>query len=346
MTDFDAENTAVRYRRIFAVLSAISNTIAQGVGLDALIGLIARETVGLVQADSCSIMLFDEQRTELLCRAACGLSPEEMRAISFRVGEGVAGWVAQHGEPARIADVAADPRFVQKPGQTISIRALLCVPLKVRDTVVGVVTVTRGQALPFSLEDQEILSFLANAVVLDVENARLYRLSVTDPLTKACNRQYLREKLPDEIERARRFGHPLAVLLFDVDHFKRLNDTFGHALGDEVLKGVAALARETVRDIDTVARYGGEEFVVILPHTDARGGLGIAERLRETLARTPLTEGDPPIRVTASFGVAALTDEVRDDADLLRRADEALYQAKRRGRNRTEVWGTPGDAVL
>jgi diguanylate cyclase (GGDEF)-like protein len=342
---YEVEPTAVRYRRIFSVLSSISNTIAQGVGLDALIGLIARETLGLVRADSCSIMLFDEARAELLCRAACGLSPEEMRLITFRVGEGVAGWVAQHGEAARIEDVLVDSRFVHKPGQSRSIRSLLCVPLRVRETVVGVVTVTRALPEPFTGEDQEILSFLANAVVLDVENARLYRLSVTDPLTKACNRQYLREKLPDEIERARRFRQPVTVVMFDVDHFKRLNDTFGHAAGDEVLREIALLARETVRDVDTVARYGGEEFVLILPNTNAQGGRQIAERLREAIARTPFGHETRLLQVTASFGVAELTGEVREEGDLLRRADEALYEAKRRGRNRTELYGASGEKI-
>jgi diguanylate cyclase (GGDEF)-like protein len=341
----EGEPTAVRYRRIFAVLSAISGTVAQGVGLDALIGLISRETLGLVRADSCSIMLFDEARAELLCRAACGLSPEEMQLITFRVGEGVAGWVAQHGEAARIEDVLLDARFVRKPGQSLSIRSLLCVPLKVRDMVVGVVTVTRATPEPFTAEDQEILSFLANAVVLDVENARLYRLSVTDPLTKACNRQYLREKLPDELERARRFRHPVTVVMFDVDHFKNLNDTFGHAAGDDVLRGIALLARETVRDVDTVARYGGEEFVLVLPNTDAKGGHSIAERLREAIARTPFPHGEELLHVTASFGVAALAGEVREETELMRRADEALYQAKRRGRNRTEVYGVNAEAA-
>jgi diguanylate cyclase (GGDEF)-like protein len=333
------ENTAARYRRIFAALSAISNHIAGGVGLDSLIGLIARETLGLVRADACSIMLFDEPRQELLCRAACGLPEEEARAITFRRGEGVAGWVAETGRPASIEDALGDPRFVHKPGQKTSIRALLCVPLRVRDSVVGVVTVTRTTAERFADEDQEILSFLANAVVLDVENARLYRLSVTDPLTKACNRQYLREKLPDEIDRASRFGQPLSLVLFDLDHFKQVNDCCGHAAGDDALRFIAQVARETVRDVDTLARYGGEEFVLLLPNTDAGGAKVIAERLRRRIADAEIPCGAQTLRLSASFGVAELAGDVRDGEELLRRADEALYEAKRRGRNRTEVHG-------
>ena len=331
----DPETTAVRYRRIFEVLAGISSTIAQGVDLDPLIGLIARETLGLVGADSCSVMLLDDQRTELLCRAACGLAPEEMRDITFRVGEGVAGWVAAKGEAARIDDVAGDARFVHKPNQHIRIGALLCVPLKVRDMVVGVITITRATASSFSTEDQEILSFLANAVVLDVENARLYRLSVTDPLTKACNRQYLRERLPDEVDRSRRFNHPLTVLLFDVDHFKQVNDTFGHEVGDEVLKKVAECTRENLRHFDTLARYGGEEFVVVLPNTDVDEGFLAAERLRKAIAEIAVATGKGVAKVTASFGVATLTPEIREEAELLRRADDALYRAKRAGRNRS-----------
>ena len=334
MTD-NRETTAVRYRRIFEVLAGISNTIAQGVALDPLIEFIARETLGLVGADSCSVMLLDDPRTELLCRASCGLSPEESREITFRVGEGVAGWVAQKGEAARIDDVTVDARFVHKPNQHINIRALLCVPLKVRDTVVGVITITRAEAASFTTEDQEILSFLANAVVLDVENARLYRLSVTDPLTKTCNRQYLRERLPDEVDRSRRFGHPLTVLLFDVDHFKLVNDTFGHDAGDEVLKRIAECVRESLRHFDTLARYGGEEFVVVLPNTDRDEGVATAERLRKAIEGLSLSSQGHEMTVTASFGVATLTPELREEAELLRKADDALYRAKRAGRNRT-----------
>jgi diguanylate cyclase (GGDEF)-like protein len=333
----ERENTAVRYRRIFEVLASISNTIAQGVDLDPLIALIARETLGLVSADSCSVMLLDEHRTELLCRAACGLSPDEQRGITFRVGEGVAGWVAARGEPARIDDVASDDRFVHKSAQSLRIHALLCVPLKVRDTVVGVITVTRADPKSFTQEDQEILSFLANAVVLDVENARLYRLSVTDPLTKAYNRQYLRERIPDEIDRGRRFGHPLSVLLFDVDHFKTVNDTHGHDAGDDVLRAIAETVRENLRHFDTLARYGGEEFVVVLPNTDTPEGVKTAERLRTQIESLDIATAGRSLRVTASFGVATLTTDMREESELLRAADEALYAAKRSGRNRTEI---------
>ena len=353
----DRDSTASRYRRIFEVLAGISNTIAQGVDLDPLIGHIARETLGLLAADSCSVMLLDESRTELLCRAASGLTPAEMHEITFRLGEGVAGWVAQRGEAASIDDVGADPRFLRKDSQALNIGALLCVPLKVRESVVGVITVTRGGATPgaaqvpnadtaltpvargeprpFDREDQEILGFLANAVVLDVENARLYRLSVTDPLTKACNRQYLRERLPDEMDRSRRFGHPLCALIVDIDHFKAVNDTYGHVAGDDVLRRVAETVREQLRHFDTLARYGGEEFVVVLPNTDEAEGMKTAERLRLAIEALVTEVAGVPLRVTASFGVAGLRPELRDEAELLRRADDALYKAKRLGRNQS-----------
>jgi len=164
-------------------------------------------------------------------------------------------------------------------------------------------------------------------------------LTVTDPLTGCFNRRHLDSRLSEETLRCHRSGYPLAVLISDIDHFKQVNDTLGHAAGDSVLRGVADVFKDAMRRrLDWVARYGGEEFVIVLPDTDIGRAAAIAERLRQAVEASRFTHGGHQIRVTASFGVAECL--VSDDAaSLLARADAMLYRAKETGRNRV-VWGT------
>lgn len=165
-------------------------------------------------------------------------------------------------------------------------------------------------------------------------------LSLTDALTGVGNRRSLDDKLLAESERARRYGLPLTLFILDIDHFKQVNDTWGHSTGDEVLRDLGALLRGFLRQSDSAARLGGEEFVVLMPGTGLAEATGAAERLcRELAAQVRV---NPPPSITASFGVAALQADERGDA-LLARADAALYRAKTSGRNR--VVADPGQAV-
>ncbi|MFZ3320816.1 MAG: diguanylate cyclase [Usitatibacter sp.] len=163
-------------------------------------------------------------------------------------------------------------------------------------------------------------------------------LTVTDALTGCFNRRHLDARLSEETLRCHRSGYPLAVLMADIDHFKNVNDSQGHAAGDSVLRGVADVFKDAMRRrLDWVARFGGEEFVIVLPDTDIGRAVAIAERLRQAIETTRLSHGGHEIRVTASFGVAECLDS-DDAASLLARADSMLYRAKQAGRNRV-VWG-------
>jgi two-component system cell cycle response regulator len=175
---------------------------------------------------------------------------------------------------------------------------------------------------------------------LQEKNREIARLAVTDALTGLYNRRYLTEKLPLELKRAARYHHPLSVILCDIDHFKRVNDTFGHQVGDEVLKEFARrLTGATRKGVDWAARYGGEEFLLVLPETDLHGSLAVAERLRRLMAHQTMTSSAGEITCTASFGVASWEGERAGDASdaaarLLQEADRCLYSAKEAGRNR------------
>jgi diguanylate cyclase (GGDEF)-like protein len=321
-----------RYKRIFGALFQLTKRVNSGASLPELLRAVSESAVELASASTCSIMLLDESRTELLCKASFGLPPEEEADVRFKVGQGVAGWVAAHGTPALVLDVDADARFIKLPGQLTAIQSLLAVPLATRDGVIGVITVTSPKAKAFGKDHEELLAYLGGSIVKDIENARLYRLSISDSLTKAYNRQYLFQRLPDELDRARRYGDALSVLLFDLDHFKQLNDAHGHAAGDFVLKEVVRVAQSAIRDVDGLVRYGGEEFLLLLPKTKLAGAQLTAERLRAAIAGSELPWSDGRLQISASFGVAELRAGEGDE-ELLRRADEALYAAKAAGRN-------------
>lgn len=170
-------------------------------------------------------------------------------------------------------------------------------------------------------------------------NEKIKRLSRTDSLTKCYNRTYLSERLPQEIKRVKRYDLSLSLILFDIDLFKKVNDTYGHLAGDKVLIETVACVNDSIReDIDWVARYGGEEFLVILPETDVDGACIVAERLRKAISNLAISVEEGLIHITASFGVTGFdrpsTDEDFTMETMVREVDELLYTSKREGRNR------------
>ena len=167
-------------------------------------------------------------------------------------------------------------------------------------------------------------------------------LSITDPLTGCYNRGYLMEQLPREIRRVRRYGHPLSLGLCDIDHFKKVNDTYGHQTGDKVLQIFIKCVRDTIREsMDWVARYGGEEFMVACPETDMGSAQVMMERLRETVAQRSIKAGDTEIHITVSFGLTSFDSHTPDNnvsaENMIRQADRLLYHAKNQGRNRIQA---------
>jgi diguanylate cyclase (GGDEF)-like protein len=166
---------------------------------------------------------------------------------------------------------------------------------------------------------------------LSEKSALLQQLATTDSLTGILNRRAIMDALTRESSRAGRYGLPLSVLMTDIDHFKDVNDTYGHAAGDDVLMGVARKLAATVRDSDFAGRFGGEEFLIVLPHQDAHGAVLAAERIRTGIEKTVM--GAETLKVTVSIGVGTLAEGKTEE--MLARADKALYEAKRSGRNRT-----------
>jgi len=189
---------------------------------------------------------------------------------------------------------------------------------------------------PLYSDDREIRHLFIS--VEDVTEAVLYQnrlveMNRRDALTGLFNRRYLNQRLVEEFERARRYRRPLSLIMTDIDHFKRINDTYGHQFGDQVIRAVAATLTAGLRKVDGAARYGGEEFCCYLPETDGDGAVGVAERLRQRVAQLGLVHESVAVPVTMSFGVAVAQAAMGDHESLLKAADDALYQAKHNGRN-------------
>ena len=193
----------------------------------------------------------------------------------------------------------------------------------------------------FDADDEAMLVSLAGPAGIAVDNVMLHReaqrLSVTDPLTGAGNLRHMTTTLAREVERASRFQRPLSLLLLDLDHFKAVNDTYGHTVGDAVLRELARRLASCVREVDIVARYGGEEFVVVTPETDIHGAERLAARICEAVREEPFVVGTDVVLVTVSVGIATLPTHGSVSGDLVRAADEGLYAAKRAGRDQYRI---------
>jgi diguanylate cyclase (GGDEF)-like protein len=205
---------------------------------------------------------------------------------------------------------------------------------------IGVLALGWSLAKHFEAAEVERLRVVADQSALALQNALLHaeleQLSVTDRLTELFNHGYLTMRLDQELGRAGRFGHTLSVIMLDIDNFKAFNDRFGHLAGDEVLRGVSALVRENLREMDVAARYGGEEFVVIVPETDTAGARAVAERIRQSIAAHVFVrdEAGGEVHATISVGVSTFPADGRSVESLIRAADDAMYGAKRAGKDR------------
>lgn len=246
--------------------------------------------------------------------------------------------VVATGEPLVIADTTLDPRFRRHPfvvGDP-GIRFYAGMPLVLDgDKCVGTLCAIGIEPRIFSERDKLILADLAAVVQTGLE---LRRTAQTDALTHTLTRRGLKLSARELLQNRRAKTFPVSVIMLDIDHFKQINDRFGHPCGDQVLKSVARVCSSALRDQDIFARMGGEEFAVLLPATDADGALVVAEKLREAIEAETIRLGGQNVSVTASFGVTTAPVAGPAIEELIARADMALYDAKRAGRNRVSTF--------
>ena len=268
--------------------------------------------------------------------------------------------LAELGFPTSIAQQAIEQHSVvvtpdvssqadQILGQSarlLGIRTMLCVPVMIGEEVAALIYVykTDPASRPFDQHDVQLAVAISHQAALTIQRTHLLekaqlleQWAITDSLTGLHNRRHFLELAELEFHRARRYQHPLSAMMLDIDHFKRVNDTYSHALGDQVIQAVAARCRENLRDIDLMGRYGGDEFVALVPEVNLDDARKAAERLRKIIADAPIDTERGPLNITISIGVVALTPDYLDFASLLNQADAALYTAKNAGRNRVEA---------
>jgi diguanylate cyclase (GGDEF)-like protein len=370
MTDPHCSIEAIGRERLQSLLTAGMRLAAER-NLDNLQSLIVKEATAAMAADQGTLYLIDAEKQEMRAKCTPGRETGEVR---FPLGVGIAGHVSRTGEFVNIPDPYQDARFDPGIDRMTGYRTrnILCVPLQnAQGTTIGAIEVLNKRSGSFLAEDENVLTALASQAAVAVENAEVYRRlqeltdsleekvkertadllrsnerlsalnreleerSITDDLTQAFNRQYFMTRFQQEVKRASRYGTRLSLLMIDIDHFKQVNDAFGHQAGDRVLAGVARKFKDRLRETDLLARYGGEEFCIIAIAMDLANAFQLGERLRGLIANTVFEHNGRVMQVTVSIGVSTLRPEISDRfEELIHLADEALYRAKREGRNR------------
>lgn len=327
-------------RRLAEALRDLLDDLTSTLNLPQVLDRLLTHLGQMVPYDSATVVLRHGDALEVAIERSTAHAEQVTTQRELRAMDRLLTEVITTSRPRVVADTEHDPRLAA-PGLPSGIRSWLAVPLLSEGTVVGVVILRSHTPAAFGEHDADIALTFTGQAGIAIANARLFaevrRLAVTDDLTGVRNRRYIVQTGEAAFQDARERNEPLSLILLDVDQFKRVNDTYGHAIGDEVLQGIADRLRQHLRDVDHLGRYGGEEFTIILPGIDSDGAHELAERLRRAIGDTPITTQTSPVSVTISMGVATVDRETPDFSALLQRADGLLYAAKRQGRNRVVV---------
>ncbi|PKL48914.1 MAG: hypothetical protein CVV42_07935 [Candidatus Riflebacteria bacterium HGW-Riflebacteria-2] len=333
---------AERETRKLSFVYEISLSLGQEEDFAALCRRILESAMHLVDVNRCSFMRYNAELDELKTEFAIGI-PFLKSQMVFRMGEGLAGAALKEGRPILASRGGRDLRFIPfKNGASTeefpSIVNMACIPLLVEGQPMGVLNFSSTEADYYVTPDElAALEVVSQLIVLAWQKQRLYNISIKDELTGMYSFRFFRQRLQEEMSRALRFETPLSIVMFDIDYFKKFNDSYGHLAGNLVLREFANILNESVRfGIDVAARFGGEEFALILPGTDESGALCVSERIRKVVEESPFDFNGQTLKVTVSGGVRQLESGMMLD-DFVKEADRALYVAKEGGRNRIVV---------
>ena len=305
---------------------------------------VLQSALTLCRAKVGSLALYDEGRNELALFAHRGFGDDFLGQRRWRpVPGGLSETVLKANAPIVATMPTRSEFFIEDSPASAKTKTLVCIPLVYRHHPIGILYVDNMTVRKFSDQELHSLSVLADFAATAINHAKVHEatkeLARTDGLTGLFNHRYFRDRLATEIARAHRYQRPMVLMMTDIDNFKQINDQHGHLIGDNILKKIATIIRESVREMDVACRYGGEEFCVILPETEMAGALHVAERIRAQVeALTPfLLKRDSTSGATVSIGVAAYASGARTADELLTKADEALYLAKSQGKNQVVV---------
>jgi diguanylate cyclase (GGDEF)-like protein len=323
------------------ILTATARRLSASLQLEELVDAVAKETCNAIpEAEAVALVHRRSGGESGFVLDGYDRSNDRFFRHAIADGEGAAGWVMSKMQSRRIDDLEAAEDLAMD--RTDGIRSWLGVPLMMYGGCEGVIAVQSTQSSAFRTDHQRLLESLGLQIAAALQNAHLYELAMVDGLTGLFMRRYFDARIEEEIERSKRYSTPFSVLMMDVDDFKKLNDEHGHLIGDRVLRAIANCVKSQLRGVDTAARYGGEEIAVILPRSDMVAAYNVGERIRSAITELRITtDSEPPkaLSVTASFGVASYPESKAQSAeDLIRRADRALYRAKKTGKNRVELY--------
>ncbi len=321
-----------------------SEMLNRAFGLDQVLQTAFEAARQIVQFDAGAVTLFEEKTKRHRVAAVFGAVPKEWEGLEFGDDNSLVAMAirARHELPA--GGRAKGRQYVCSTKHPLKgMASLLVLPLIGGDKVVGAFVLAAEEPGLFSTDRRGMLRVIGHQVAVAIQNAvmlrRLEEMATTDGLTGLLNHRTFQEKLDEMLARAQRSGRPLAMVLTDIDHFKSVNDTYGHPVGDKVLAGVARVLARCVRTVDVVARYGGEEFAIVLEETDGQGAVQLAERIRQEVSKLRFDSEQGPFQVTLSLGVAVYPEHGRAKKVLIDHADQALYRAKESGRNRVVFYG-------
>jgi diguanylate cyclase (GGDEF)-like protein len=332
----------------FEALYQLSRTMASTFNLQDILTRISQTVSRLLHAQAMSLMLLSPDGRVLSTAAGYNLFDEALQAAEATrpaSGSSPSLIAVREKRPVAIPDIGADTLHGPwlKTAVAQGYASFLAIPLIAQDRALGCMNLYVTEPHEFDADEIQLLSTLASQAAISIENARLFeetrQLAITDDLTRLANHRQFYLQLASEVRRAQRYGRSLSLLLLDLDHFKLYNDRYGHLAGDQALREMAEVLRRNARDVDMPARYGGEEFAIILPETDLERAVVQADRIRAAIASHAFRgmHSNPQGDLTVSIGVAALTPGLRRIEELVHGADQALYRAKSRGRNRVEM---------
>lgn len=324
--------------RILYVIQGISKTIASSLDMETVANLVVNELRNAFGYTHVSMYLLEDDFLKLAAEVGY---PAEMTISKIHISQGVSGLAVRTKSIQFIEDTTKENLFLKADE---NITSEICIPLMKEETVLGTLNVESGDTRQLTKTDVALLAAIAGPISLAVDNARLHaqikKLATTDAVTGLANRHVFEQKLTAEVERAKRHGAPLSLLIFDIDSFKEYNDAWGHPAGDARLKAIGEIVQKNLRKYDVAARYGGDEFAIILSDTDNQNALGFAQRLYQSAQVGSPPPAEPGASVpgyTLSMGIATFPQDAGDPQQLLIAADNAALRSKFLGKNRIQL---------